>query len=338
MTQQNEAFFIRDYGTSFGTYSLEDEYLHKSIWPDKPHYALSETQYFSFSVPEHDIHAFLYCWCHPNLRAVSGGAVVFKGTQPLQLGVELYDYRAHMSDAVLSEDLGNFRFDNSYSVQMIEPGRIFRLRYEDRERDNAFDVTLTAQSAPVMWPDNRHFEQVMKTEGFVKLRSQEYAIDGFSMRDRSWGEARMELALPGPSNSWAVGTFDADFAFVAVGTDSPATTPIWSDHYTESMAKPLTFGWMIHNGQRSPVTECRKRIEYDRSTLMCRSVEMELVTASGERFDLKGTATAGTPLPLWPNIRVPVSLIRWECNGRVGWGELQDAQWSDFIFDFAEKG
>jgi hypothetical protein len=335
--QKNEAFFNRTFDSRFGTYSVSDERLHRSLWPSKPHYALSETQYLSFSIPEQRIHAFLHFWYHPNLKTICGGAVVFQGLRPVHLGVELYDYRAYMGDSVFAQDLDAFTFDNSYSVEMIEPGKQFRVRYDDPARHNRFNVLLTAVSEPMMWPDNRHFEQVMRTTGELVLRGKRHTVDGYSIRDRSWGEARMEVVMPGPSNSWAVGTFDQDFAFLATGTDHPDAQPLWAGKYDRAVTKSLAFGWVIHQGKRSPVIECRKRIHYDRITMMPTGIDMELTTGDGGNFRLEGTSVAGTPLPLWPNVRVPVCLIRWRYVERIGWGELQDAQWNDFIFDFAEQ-
>lgn len=336
MSEFNEAFFNRDFATEFGAYTEADDRLHKALWPGRPEPELSETQYFSFSVPDAAIQAFLYFWYHPNLRTVLGGAVVFQGIRPVQLGVELYDLRAYISDAVFEQDLDRFVLPNSYEVEMIEPGRKFRVRYADPARNNSFDVLYEAVSEPLMWPDNRHFEQVMRTKGKLVLRGASHTIDGYAIRDRSWGEARREVPMPGPSNSWAVGTFDQDFAFLATGTDNAQADPIWKGRYDPAATKPLTFGWVIDKGRRSPVSACHKRIAYDRTTMLPERIDMRLETVAGGSFVLTGEVTACTPLPLWPNVRVPVCQIKWACDGRTGWGELQDAQWSDFLYDFAQ--
>ena len=329
---ENQAYFTRTFEKRLGTYELRDEDIHPEAMREQPHYGLTETQYFGFCIPEHRIHAFLYLWYHPNLKVVSGGPIVFQGIKPISLSVELTDYLDFMPDSRLTGGLRSFRFDNSYQVEMLEPGRKFRARYSNPERRNSFDILYTAVSEPMVWASSRHFEQVMKVEGHLELRGKAYEVGGFNIRDRSWGEARLEDPVPGPPIAWMTATFDESFAFNVTALDHPDLKPMWAGKFAVDPEKIDKGGWMIVDGKPVAVQSTRKRSTYDPVTLMPTGTEMEITDVNGRTFNVKGTVLAATPFNTWPNLRVPICLTRWECNGKVGYGDIQEAQWTDFLY------
>ena len=81
----------------------------------------------------------------------------------------------------------------------------------------------------------------------------------------------------------------------------------------------------------SIIIEARKITRYDRTHLCPQVVEMEVKDDAGRTFQLTGEVVAGAPLNTWPKIRVPTCLAKWSCNGRTGWGDIQEAQWHDFL-------
>ena len=52
-------------GARFGQVTEIDEYVHREV--EDPHYSVTETYWFSFSVPEENLHGQIYLWMHPNL-------------------------------------------------------------------------------------------------------------------------------------------------------------------------------------------------------------------------------------------------------------------------------
>lgn len=325
-----EAYFYQDFKQEFGQYDLSDEEIHHSYKAEKPHYGLTETQYFGFSVPEHDIHAFLYLWYHPNLNVLAAGPMVMQGVKPIGQASEIFDYRNYLPYNQLDPGLTHFTLDSSYSVEMLEPGRVFRLRYRDDDRDSGYDVTATAISDVLMWPSSRHFEQVMRVEGEVRLRGRNYAVDGYNVRDRSWGELRLENPVAGSPIVWTTGVFGDDFAFNITGFDDPELDPVWLGKLPSPAPNPHKFGWMIIDGEPVVVQTARSLTKYDPLTLMPQSVQIE-VQANGRTYDIRGTIKAGAPISPWMNNRAPICLTRWECDGRVGWGDLQQVQGNDFL-------
>lgn len=331
---QNEAYFIQNFDARFGTYETGHEQMQPRYRATQPHHGLTETQYFGFSIPDKNIHAFLYLWLHPNLEVVSGGPIVWQGSKSIQHAAELFDYRSYLPAAQLGGNLAGYRLENSYAVEMTQPGRAFRLRYEDEARGNGYDLTYTAVSDVMMWPSSRHYEQVMKVEGELLLRGERHVVDGYNVRDRSWGEARLEDPNPAPPACWMTATFGPDFAFNITATDHPDLNPLWKNVFSVDPDKVSKFGWMIVDGEPVVVERTVKHTTYDMRTLMPERIDMEVFDTRGRQFVITGTVQASLPFNTWPNLRVPICLTRWECNGRTGYGDTQEAQWTDFIAAF----
>lgn len=328
---KNEAFFMQNFERQFGTYEVGHEQMQPQYREQQPHHGLTETQFFGFSIPEHRIHAFLYLWYHPNLQVVSGGPIVWQGTKAFQHAAEILDWRAYLPDTQLGGNLTGYTLENSYSVEMIEPGRVFRLRYSDPERGNGYDLVSTAISDVMMWPTSRHYEQVMKVEGELTLRGTHYDVDCFNIRDRSWGEARLEDPNPGPPACWMTGTFGPDFAFNLTCMDHPDRHPLWKGVFDVDPDTVCKFGWMIVDGEPVAIERAVKHTTYNPDRLVHERIEMDVYDTKGRHFEIVGTVEASLPFNTWPNLRVPICLTRWECNGRTGYGDTQEAQWTDFL-------
>ncbi|MGE4431536.1 MAG: hypothetical protein AB7E05_12420 [Sphingobium sp.] len=327
----DESFIMAKAVLGFGDYDDGDELLHPEMNAAVSSYALTETQYFGFSVPEHDIHGLTYLWCHPNLGVITGGAAVWQGYKGVQTSAELFDMRVFMNTDPIKDGIDDYTLDNSYSVKVIEPFKSIRTSYSDPARQNAFDVTYTAIAPPSMLPNRKHFEQIMRTKGQLTLRGKNYEIDGFNIRDRSWAEARQELAMPSPPVAWLTGTFGEDLAFNCVCHEDPAKDVVWRDLYPDATsAGALKGGWLYRDGKLLRFVKVSALIERDPIFLHPRRLEVELEDETGETHVITGHVQASLSFSLWPNAVVPVGLTRWEYRGRTGYGDTQDAQWTDF--------
>ena len=328
-------YLLQDFDKSFGVYDVQDEDMHLALKAVKPHYALTETQFFEFSVPEHDIFAVLYLWYHPALNVVSAGPMICQGVKTIALASELFDYRSYMPDRLLDGKLTSYTLDNGYALEMLEAGRTFRVRYDDPSRRNHFDVTYTAAADPVVWPGSKHFEQVMRTRGELTLRGKRYEIAGFNVRNRSWGETRLEDPMAGPPAGGFIGVFNEGFSFNVRGYDHPDLDPIWRGKFAMDGAKAHKYGWIVVDGERSPVKMARTVTHYDRVSLFPDSVDIEIVDLRDRTFNISGKIVAGLPFTPWLNTRSTVCLTRWECNEQIGWGGYSiQVQGNDFLHHF----
>ncbi|MET0985523.1 MAG: hypothetical protein ABW034_08960, partial [Steroidobacteraceae bacterium] len=328
---ENSSFFLHNAGLGFGSYGPEDELLHPQMNAQITDEALTETQYFGFNVPEERIHALTYFWHHPRLNTFTGGAMVWQGIKNHHLACELYDLRLFMSDKVIGENIDHYRIPSSYQVDVIDPFKQVRLRYEDKARQNAFDIHCTAIAPPAMLPNRKHFEQPMRTTGSLTLRGKTYKVDGVNVRDRSWAEARSEAPVPFPPVAWLTGVFSDDFAFNCSCTDDPTRSPDWQGIYDIPASQALKGGWIYQKGTYTRVVEASKLTRRDPVTLRPVSHELEVVDEKGQRFSFTGQIEASSPCGYWSNVSIFIALVKWTCNGQTGYGDSQEAQWTDYV-------
>lgn len=184
MTDDAELPFHLARNAGFGMARPEDDYLHTHQNAAVGHETLTETQYFSFSIPEAKIHSNLYLWHHPNLGVVSGGAWVWQGSKRHPVEAEINDFRLFMRDDPLKNDLHEYRLLNGYGVKVIEPLKRHRVTYDDPERRNSFDLEYEALIS--CW-----------RRSSARARS----VGSASTRE-AW--SKRGLFLPRPSSSWLV--------------------------------------------------------------------------------------------------------------------------------------
>lgn len=317
--------------TGFAEADPSDEFLHLEARENEPGAALTETQFFGFSIPEHDIHSLTYLWHHANLGVVSGGAWVWQGIKHSQIACEIFDWHNWIDDSVLSNDLCHFKLPNSYEVEVLEPLEQLRIRYSDEERGNSFDIGLEAVAKPMVLETGFHLEQPMRTKGSLRLTGTEYEVDGYHVRDRSWGQLRHETLSPLPPVEWMTCVFDDELAFGTTAFDSEDRDPDWKGKLSVPGGDPLRGGWIWHDGDYSPVVSVSKRVQRDEATLLPESVDMKITDASGLELDVRGEIIAASPFSSWPNMVAIISLTRWQCDGRVGYGDTQSVLYGDYV-------
>lgn len=333
-----KTFFVQNHDTTrFGTYSLADEDRHLDIMAQKPHFALTETQYYSFWVPEAKLHCFTWVWHHPNLDTVMAGAMAWTGIRPETLSCELFNFYQHMKADVFDGHFARAKFENGFAIYAEEPGKRIRLTYDDPARGNHFDVLETAVSEPMMWPTSNHFEQVMHCTGEVTLRGKRYAVDCHSIRDRSWGEYRSEQPMNIPPNHWAVGAIDAANAFCIVGMEDEALDPMWKGKFAVPGGNTLRFGWLLVDGEKRLVRSLSMLADFDAADLMPRKVVIHVEDDAGAHHTIEGRAIAATPLRAWINISCSINLMEWSWGGRTCSGEMQTVAFGDFYHAFAPR-
>lgn len=308
-----------------------DDLIHTEANAAMPGDSVTETQYLGFNIPEANIHGMNYMWYHPNLKVVTGGVMVWQGVKRMTMAAEMFDMRAYMSDAVLANDLHEYRLDNSYSVKMIEPLRRFRSSYNDEKRGNAFTLDYEAVMPAAMFGDGKHLEQGMRVTGSLTLKGKDYKVDCFNVRDRSWAKVRPEDKMPVPPVSWMTGWFGEDLMFNCNLMDHAGSNPQVSGTFEIPPDKALNGGWVWRDGLLQVVAAARKTIRRDPDTFQPLEIALELTLADGRVMTLNGRMIASCPWAVWPNMLSYISLIRWEHEGRTGHGDCQDVLWSDFV-------
>ena len=332
-TDQSTSFFMVPHAAGFGPSTEADDLLHREMNREVSDPALTETQFLGFSVPEAAIHSLNYLWVPPNLELLTGGVWAWQGIKRSQLAAELFDMRQFLDDEPIRKgDLADYELPMGYRVKVLQPLEKIHIAYDDPVRHNAFDVTLTAVMPPAMVASGKHFDQAMRTEGHVVLRGRRHRVDGYTVRDRSWGEVRPEDPRPVPPMHWVTGVFSDDFAVHMMGIDHPSTEPFWRDAFPDAGAlAALSRGWVWHHGELTGLESSRLATRWDRDTGYPVAHTLEITATNGREYALTGTITASCSWNTWSNVSMLISLCRWECDGRTGWGDSQTAVWSDFV-------
>jgi hypothetical protein len=337
-TDKSRPFFINK-NRGFGTINpARDDLLHPESFVGLDDDSATETQYFGFSVPEAHIHALTYMWWHPNLKVCSGGLFVFQGVKKHVIEAEICDWRIYMSDSAVANDLHEFRFDNGYGVKVVDPFKQFHLTYEDQGNGNAVDLTIDAVLPAVMTSDGNHFEQTMKVTGDLVLRGERHAVDCYNVRDRSWGKARPETLMPLPPNSWMCGTFRDDFSFNCTMLDHASGQPERGGEYAVPDDQALNQGWVHRDGQLGLIVGAHKRAIRAPGDTACSGLELEFTDEHGREFAMKGSLVAACPILPWINALTVINLMRWDCDGLVGYGDNQEVFWNPYLNSAAFRG
>jgi hypothetical protein len=330
----SEQPFFLSKNTGFVDCSSVDDYLHPKANAKRVGDTLTETQYLGISIPEERIHGLFNCWHHPNLGVVTGGAWIWQGIKPHHLACELFDIRSFMGDEPIRNDLHSYTLDNSYGVKVIEPLKKLHARYSDPSRKNSFDLEYTALAPPVMFANGLHFDQGMKVAGELVLQGKCYDVNGYNVRDRSWGALRPEDHVNMPPMSWMTGSFGDDLFFNITGFDHPDLEPDYKEFMEFSAENTLNAGWIHRDGKVFEIVECRKHTVRNRQTMFPELVTMDMTDVTGRVYKLKGEIIAASNWSAWLNVDVTIALAQWDCDGRTGYGDVQDAHWHDWIRGF----
>lgn len=331
MSEATKSAFWEKKNESFAEPHPSQDLLHPETRKLEPGYALTETQYLGFNIPEHNLHALAYIWHHPNLGTVSGGVYAWTGIREHNFECELFDFVTYMSDDCLKNDLWDYQLENSYHVQTIEPLKRHRIRYDDPVRGNKFDIHYEAVMPAMVQASGLHLEQAMRTTGSITLRGKEYPLTGsYTVRDRSWGALRSEKHTNVVPLAWMTGIVDESFAFGCTAFDTPGSP----DHY-EGLVIPggqtVKGGWVYQNGEMLPILSATKRTTRDPRSLIPQSIEMTLIDSRGGSYEIRGTITAAANWRTWHNFETWICLTRWEYQGKVFHGDTQECHWLEFV-------
>jgi len=322
-------FFAKN--TALRSIKPDDELLHPDSFAQIKDDSATETQYFGFSIPEHRIHSIMYVYWHPNLKVVSGGLFVAQGIKPTIVHAELCDFRTFMSDQALRNDLHDYRLDNGYGVKILDPNRRFHITYDAPAQQNSVDLIAEAILPGVMFADGNHFEQTMKMRGKLKLRGREYAVDSYSVRDRSWGKPRPEAISSMPPMSWMVGTFNDGFSFNCTTFDQSSHNPLLKGQLEMPDNRSLNGGWVWRDGKLGRIVTADKRVARGPGGLVAASAELRFIDEHGRAFNMLGSLLASCPIQAWTNSWSTINLMSWECDGMKGYGDHQEMFLNDYL-------
>jgi hypothetical protein len=154
-----------------------------------------------------------------------------------------------------------------------------------------------------------HFEQHMRVTGTLSIEGERSAIDGFGLRDHSWGPRYWQAIH---SYEWLTLNFGPDLgAMVSV-------------IQRDAAGKQRTAGGVLQRGMEiERLVEAQIEAEYEDNGLYHKTVTARVKTEKGEELTIRGKVTSFIPLR---NRRgdavthIGEGMTEWQLGDRVGYG------------------
>jgi hypothetical protein len=321
----------------------DDTYHPPSDDPDEV-----ETTWWSFNVPERGMGGWLHAGYHSNRGEVTWRVFVW---DPLRADPAGLAYYKTMGGVPMppDPDLRTITFPGGgFSVDMLRPLMDYRVSYRDGDAGFAVELEhrsvhpphrFTPGEAPML--GNPHLDQLGHVVGEMTLAGERIHIDCYSVRDRTWGPrggrhsqsqrpryVRGEHRVLDPGGprwreierqrgrgriEYVFGHTDATTGFLGFVRPQDGDARGWS---------PMNVGWLLQDGVfgRLDKTKSRMRNFRDPKTGWSAHMEVALTDRTGRTMDAEGHAVSW----MCESGAGANALMRWEYDGKIGWGEDQD--------------
>lgn len=288
---------------NFHTPETEEWWEHETIW-------------FWWFNAERRLGAWHYHYLRPNVGVAGGGLFVFDDTSWFHMEAPYY---FNYSNTPMPED-PDFRdvtFPSGERFQMLDPLQHYRITFADRD---SIDLEIDWRVVGKPWvrvggqphtkqgdqsDKPRHFDQFGHVTGTLELHGETVPIDCYAMRDRSWWHLRPEFWKRGGGTSTYITCMaDPDTAFFGAGPG----------------------GFLLLDGVRRPLLSGSVRRERDDDGGFMRRIVVTGTDTDGREFEAVGESVSRMAFPISGVAGVCwQSLVRYEFNGVVAYGDDQDA-------------
>ena len=273
----------------------------------------TETAWFSFHVPARRLGGWLYTMIRPNIGTVAGGAWVWDDTAELPWDV-LYSANYSALQLAADADLRDVTLPTGVAMRCVEPGHEYELGYHDAGR-----LELDLRFSGVMPPEPlaavgstfgsaHHFDQFGRVTGQLVVDGEHVDVDCLAIRDRTWGprpEHRPRQA------AYVTGAATAEHAFLAVTDTQP------------DGADPIAYGFLRRDGETISFREGERLVTRDPERGHVLRVTITATDLAGRPLRAVGEPVSRMIINRHTFIDIN-SLLRWDVDGDVGWGEDQD--------------
>jgi len=272
----------------------------------------TETAWFSFHHPARLLGGWFYTLIRPNIGTVAGGCWIWDDGAHLPWEV-LYSTNYSALPLPRDQELTDCRLPTGVSIKVIEPCMRYALRYEDGERlraDLRFDGVMPPEpltSVGSTFGAAHHFDQFGRVTGELSLGAERIAIDCIGMRDRTWGRRPEDRPRQA---AYVTGAADAAHGFLAVTNPRPE-------------GDRVAYGFLLRDGRTAGLAEGERRVDRDPRAGWVTRITIEARDVAGREFVASGVTVSRMIINRHTFIDVN-SLIRWDLDGTIAWGEDQD--------------
>jgi hypothetical protein len=278
------------------------------------------------------------------MNLTAGGPVVWDGH-----GEDIYDCKFWNWDAGPGQPLPegaeafDFQLRSGLSVEAVKLWDTYRIGYEgkgctlDLTWERIMDPvelkrmeTHTEDPGVVGWVDKKgvsghdldgyelgHYEQAGRIRGTVEIEGDLLEVDSYSIRDHSWGPRTLDTWHVS-SYPWAIASENSAFL-----TWTTSRVPQDEDPVAGVTRKSI-YGWYVKDGLRGEFVEGEANIvERGPDGRPLREI-VDAVDNHGRHLHAEGQAISTLKFTGYNDFFNWWSLGRWEFDGQVAWGELQE--------------
>ncbi len=246
-----------------------------------------------------------------------------------------------------SPDLRDITFPaGGFSLKMLTPLMDYYVSYGDPEVGFAVEFEHRSVHPPRRFTPgeppalhNPHLDQLGQLTGELTLRGERIPISCYSVRDRTWGPrgghhsggraqdvGKHRVAMPGGPKwreierergqgriEYIFGHSDEQTGFLSFVRPQDGDAAGWS---------PMNMGWLLKDGvfERLDKSKSVMRNFRDPATGWSAHMEVDMTDVTGRTMQAEGFTVSH----MCENAAGSNALMRWEYDGRIGWGEDQD--------------
>jgi hypothetical protein len=297
----------------------------------------SENSLLGFNVPERNLSAFIYFYWRPNMNLVVAGPAIWDHSGEDVYNCLYYGWDQHLAIPEGAQMM-NFELSNSLSCTMIAPQQEYHFAYD--RNGVKFDLVWTAMAEPHYmklsksgdedpgiknWVKKEgefsvgHYEQSGWFTGTLELEGEKIDIDCGALRDRGWGPRHADVSDP----------LRAGWPYVFASPESawhlydPQTELSFEQDPIEGTTETVTTGFYIRDGVKALVTGGTRKAVRGRDGRVL-SQEIHAVDELGRELNAVGTSLNWLKWPINSDILNWWSLVKWEYDGQVVYGNDQD--------------
>lgn len=287
-------------------FTVADDALH----PPSDNFYENETFWYSFFVPERKIGGWIYTGVRQNAGVTHGGLWLWDDSGASPWDLPFFEQFSALKLPVFDGPV--MRSPTGATIEVVEPGMVYELRYHDRKRLD-LELTFRGTERPVPlrrgappYPAASHFDQVGRVTGHLVLDGERIDVDCHAMRDRSWGP-RTERGYGRVGYTWLA---DAEITQLTFSTPTEVSDLIHSGYLRQGDAVTS-----VASGHRT----------VSRDPEQCWVEAMDVVTEdeTGHQTLARGRVLSRMILPGATSVCIN-SLIAFEVDGRTVYGEDQD--------------
>ncbi len=293
--------------------ATNDELMH----PVGDHPSWSESYYFNFVDPESKIGMFTRMGFRPgngwadalHVIYLEGRRVAFTyGRRDIEQDLSLYD--GDLSAGALSLECvaPHERWQIRYAgpAQDIPDGEVLLIRskqrpegwFEPAELEMSLDFECLTRPHYASQGEHGHFEQSGRVTGEIRLGNDTWQVDGYGVRDKSWGPRDWGVGSQGEAGSGKkddaassgpqpfVNWFSMNF-----GPD----TALGGSCFRQPDGSIRGAGWLQRDGESTELNEVVIRSRYKPDSIIHQSIELEARTAAGESIAITGQVSSVCP-------------------------------------------